>query len=125
RREEAVIGRMKSGEMRAPSAAIAAERGDESERESIVVEDDGSVEAKIEALALMKPSESAPLIREIVAAGSERALTPLVRAFPGEIFFLRSVGPLPRPAEISSVARAIAAFGSEAEHAIAALLTRP
>lgn len=125
RREEAVIGRMKSGGMRAPSAAIAAERGEESERESIVVEDDGSVEAKIEALALMKPSESAPLIREIVAAGSERALTPLVRAFPGEIFFLRSVGPLPRPAEISSVARAIAAFGSEAEHAIAALLTRP
>lgn len=97
----------------------------QNEPSSIVVEDDGTVEAKVEALVTMKPSEASELIRELVAAGSERALTPLIRAFPGELYFLRSVGPLPRPAEISSVARAIAAFGAEAGGAIAKLLKNP
>lgn len=94
-------------------------------RSSVAVEHDGSVEAKVEALVNMRPSEASALIREIVAAGAKRALAPLVRAFPGQLFFLRSVGPLPRPNEISSVALAIAAFGAEAEEAIADLLSHP
>lgn len=139
---EAVIGRIRSSEFPRPETASnpglqlpSSPAKDEPrggadpdlmtphpKRPSIVVEDDGSVEAKVEALVALRPNEATELIDELVAAGAERALKPLLRAFPGEVFFLRSVGPLPRAAEISSVARAIAAFGPDAENAIVTLL---
>jgi hypothetical protein len=88
----------------------------ESDQPSVIIDMGDQVKFLVEGLLQVPPNEEPPQIAELLKIG-ESALPVLIQHFPGPLWIDRATlraGRVPRGRDVSSVARALCAFGDKA-----------